>query len=197
MQNNSFDFQAHNALTTWQVFRNIWICSYMNTLMFKKRPNFLNSSPTSTEDALRLLSTLSGRFWQQTAIFPVSLWALVVELHPLNWARARAQFSGCSSTTNAHSETGQMAVCCQNLPLGALSSLSASSSWLTSYLESSVFFWTRGDSGKCDKRTARHHRKCVPESIPKMEETLGTVYPQWRGLLWRGQCLKCCKIKFL
>ena len=37
-------------------------------------------------------------------------------------ACARAQFSGCSSTTNAHSETGQMAVCCQNLTLGALSS---------------------------------------------------------------------------
>jgi len=39
----------------------------------------------------------------------------------------RAQFSGCSSTTNAHSEMGQMAVCCQNLPLGALSSRSAPS----------------------------------------------------------------------
>jgi hypothetical protein len=37
-------------------------------------------------------------------------------------ARARAQFSGCSSTTNHHSETGQMAVCYQNLTLGALSS---------------------------------------------------------------------------
>jgi hypothetical protein len=37
-------------------------------------------------------------------------------------ACARAQFSGCSSTTNAHSETGQMAVCCQNLTLGVLSS---------------------------------------------------------------------------
>ena len=40
-------------------------------------------------------------------------------------ACASAQFSGCSSTTNAHSETGQMAVCCQNLTLGALSSRSA------------------------------------------------------------------------
>jgi hypothetical protein len=39
-------------------------------------------------------------------------------------ACARAQFSGCSSTTNAHSETGQMAVCCQELSLGALSSRS-------------------------------------------------------------------------
>jgi hypothetical protein len=40
-------------------------------------------------------------------------------------ACARAQFSGCSSSTNAHSETGQIAVCCQNLTLGALSSRSA------------------------------------------------------------------------
>jgi len=42
-------------------------------------------------------------------------------------ACARAQFSGCSSTTKAHSETGQMAVSCQNLPLDALSSRSAHS----------------------------------------------------------------------
>jgi len=40
---------------------------------------------------------------------------------------AEAHFSGCSSTTNAHSETGQMEVFCQNLPLGALSSRSAPS----------------------------------------------------------------------
>jgi 5-formaminoimidazole-4-carboxamide-1-beta-D-ribofuranosyl 5'-monophosphate synthetase len=40
-------------------------------------------------------------------------------------AYARAQFSGSSSTTNSHSETGQIAVCCQNLTLGALSSRSA------------------------------------------------------------------------
>jgi hypothetical protein len=53
----------------------------------KKRLTFLNSAPTSTVSALRLLSAPSVRFWQQTAIYPVSLWALVVELHPLNWAR--------------------------------------------------------------------------------------------------------------
>jgi len=40
-------------------------------------------------------------------------------------ACARAQFSGCSSTTNAHSETAKMAVCSQNLTLGALGSRSA------------------------------------------------------------------------
>ena len=27
-----------------------------------------------------------------------------------------------------------------------------------------------------------------------MEETLGMVHRPWRGLLWRGQCLKCCKM---
>jgi hypothetical protein len=71
---------------------------FLNLRVFKKkRPDFLNSSPTSKEDALRLLSC------------------------------ALVQFSGCSSTTNAHSETGQMAVCCQNLPLDALSSRSAPS----------------------------------------------------------------------
>ena len=58
--------------------------------MFKKRPNFLNSTPTSTDSTLRLLSTHSVRFWQQTPICSVSLWALVVELHLLNWARALA-----------------------------------------------------------------------------------------------------------
>jgi hypothetical protein len=61
---------------------------FLNLRVFKKRRNFLNSSPTSTEGALRLLSAPSGRFCQQTAICPVSLWPLVVELHPLNWVRA-------------------------------------------------------------------------------------------------------------
>jgi len=36
----------------------------------------------------------------------------------------------------------------------------------------------REDSGKCDKGTACHHRKCVPGSVPTMEETLGMVYRQ-------------------
>jgi uncharacterized integral membrane protein len=40
-------------------------------------------------------------------------------------ACARVQFSECSSTTNAHNETGPMAVRCQNLTLGALCSRSA------------------------------------------------------------------------
>jgi hypothetical protein len=35
-----------------------------------------------------------------------------------------------------------------------------------------------GDSGECDKRTALHHRKSVPGSIPPLEETLGIVSRQ-------------------
>jgi hypothetical protein len=79
---------------------------------------------------------------------------------------------------NTHSETGQMVVCCQNLPLGALGSRSAPSLLFGELFKKFGLFSTQGDSGKCDKRTVRHHRKCVPGSIPTMEETLGTVYRQ-------------------
>ena len=68
----------------------VFYCVLLNTPVFKKRPNFLNSVPTSTEGALRLLCATTGRFWQQTAVCPISLWASVVELQPLNWARAQA-----------------------------------------------------------------------------------------------------------
>jgi hypothetical protein len=91
-----------------------------HTPVFKKRPNFLNSSPTSTESALRLLNAPSGRFWQQTAICPVLLWALDIELHPLNWSRAQA-------VRRINPTNGPKAVCCQNLQLGALSSHSVPS----------------------------------------------------------------------
>jgi hypothetical protein len=65
-------------------------CNVAHTPLIKKRPNFFNSKPTSMESALRLLSTPSIGFWQQTTIYPISLWALVVKLYPLNWARAQA-----------------------------------------------------------------------------------------------------------
>ena len=56
----------------------------------------------------------------------VILQALIVTLSLIRrTACAVAQFSGCSSMINAHSVTGQMAVCCQNLTLGAVSSRSA------------------------------------------------------------------------
>jgi hypothetical protein len=38
---------------------------FQNLRVFKKRQNFLNSAPTITEGALRLLSAPSGRFWQK------------------------------------------------------------------------------------------------------------------------------------
>jgi hypothetical protein len=58
--------------------------------VFRKRPNFINSAPTTTQSALRLLTAPSVKFWQQTAICPFSLWALVVELHTLKWASVQA-----------------------------------------------------------------------------------------------------------
>ena len=58
--------------------------------MFNKRPNFLKSAPTSTGGVMHLQSTPSIRFSQQTAISPVSLWALVVKIHLLKWASAQA-----------------------------------------------------------------------------------------------------------
>ena len=42
---------------------------FLNLRMSKNKPNFFNSSPTSTEGALRLLNAPSCRFWQQTAIY--------------------------------------------------------------------------------------------------------------------------------
>jgi hypothetical protein len=54
--------------------------------VFKNTQNISNSAPTSPESTLRLQRAPSGRYWQQTATRPFSIWALVVELHPLNWA---------------------------------------------------------------------------------------------------------------
>jgi hypothetical protein len=57
-------------------------------------------------------------------------------------ACARAQFSRCSSTTNAHSKTGQMAVRCQNLTLGVFSSRSALCVLVGALFEKLSLFWT-------------------------------------------------------
>jgi hypothetical protein len=82
----------------------------------KKRPNSLNCEPTSIESALRLLSAPSVRFWQRTAICPVSLWALVIELHPLNWAYAQAVRRISDKVTMKESVCVYVCVCvCENL----------------------------------------------------------------------------------
>ena len=79
--------------------------------VFKNRLNFLNSTPSSTVSALRLLSAPSVRFWQQIAICPVSLCALVVELHPLNWARAQAVRRISDKVTMKELEKQRVCVC--------------------------------------------------------------------------------------
>jgi hypothetical protein len=66
-------------------------------------------------------------------------------------ACARSQFSGCSSTTNAYSETKQMAVSCQNLPLGALSSRSASSVLVGALFKKFGLFLNTGVDALCEE----------------------------------------------
>jgi hypothetical protein len=61
-------------------------------------------------------------------------------------ACALAEFSGCSWMTNTHTETGQMAVCCQNLTLGALSSRSALSVLVGALFQKFGLFLNRGYS---------------------------------------------------
>jgi hypothetical protein len=68
--------------------------------------------------------------------------SFIVTLSPIRWtACTRAQLSGSSSTTNAHSVTGQMAVCCQNLTLDTLSSRSASSMLVGALFKKFGFFF--------------------------------------------------------
>jgi hypothetical protein len=117
--------------------------------LFKKRPNFLNSAPISTESALRLLSAPSVCLVKQLKCVGKIVTKFAAKFHKYTHthththtrcssssfivtlslirrtACGRAQFSGFSSTTNAHSDTGQMTVCCKNLRLGAISSRSA------------------------------------------------------------------------
>jgi hypothetical protein len=56
---------------------------FLNLRVFKKRPNFLNSSPTSTKGALLLLSAPSGRFSESNCLFWVALF--VSESRYLFW----------------------------------------------------------------------------------------------------------------
>jgi hypothetical protein len=74
----------------------------------------------------KIFTKFAAKFHKHTNTCSSSSFIITLSLI-LRKACARAQFSGCSLTTSAHSETGQMTVCCQNLPLGALSSRSAPS----------------------------------------------------------------------
>ena len=78
-------------------YRAVLLAHFRESSCVQKRPNCLNSSPISIEGALRLhVHKLFAGLIRRTVC-------------------ARAQFSGCSSTTNAHSVTGQKAVRRQNL----------------------------------------------------------------------------------
>ena len=70
-----------------------------------------NIYDTSDLRWIRQLSAPSVRFWQQTAICPVSLWALVIELHPLNWALAQAVRWISDKVTMEELEEQRVCVC--------------------------------------------------------------------------------------
>jgi hypothetical protein len=59
---------------TWSFYLHLGKRGPIILLYSKRDRTFLNSAPTSIESALRLLSAPSVRFWQQTAICPVSLY---------------------------------------------------------------------------------------------------------------------------
>ena len=66
------------------IFKNrtrIWVMS--------KRACKYELSRQPAPSALRLLTATYRRVWQRNAFCPLSLWPLVSELHPLNWARAQ------------------------------------------------------------------------------------------------------------
>jgi len=121
MINNAFPIKKHNqhhldlSLTDWSV-------------LFLVEETFTQSSPyvwlSNWNVSVNFLPSLQQNFTytgRSSSSFIATL-SLIRRT-----ACARARFSGCSSKTNAHSETGQIAVCCQNLTLGALSSRSARS----------------------------------------------------------------------
>ena len=108
------------------------ICVYKacskKTELSKQRANQHRGRATATERTQRQVLTTNFH-WPRFSM-SISRRATSAELSiriNRRTACARAQFSGCSSKTNTHRETEQMEVCCQNLPLGALSSRSAPS----------------------------------------------------------------------
>ena len=46
---------------------------------------------------------------------------------------------------------------------------------------------------KLDTGPSRHPAKQVPGRVPEVEKTLGAVYQEWRGVLWRRQVWVSCE----
>jgi hypothetical protein len=76
-----------NVEIYWKVWQATW--QYGGSAYTLGTKGYKRTLGISTEGALQLLSAPSVSFWQQTTICPVSPRELVVELHPLNWARAQ------------------------------------------------------------------------------------------------------------
>jgi hypothetical protein len=80
---------------------------------------------------------------------------------------------------NAHSETGQMAVCSQNLTLGALSSLSALSVLVGALFKKFVLFLnTPRIITTCKSNTKAHDPQKAPNNPLSGHRSLQTVLPE-------------------
>jgi hypothetical protein len=124
------------------------------------KPNVLNSAPTSAEGTLR------------------------------RTACARAQFSGCSSTTNAHSEMGQMEICCQNLPLGALTRRSAPSLLVGALFKKFGLFLNTRRFRKMWQENCAPSQKVRSRKHPNNGRNVGNDVSPVEGTILKGTVLK-------
>ena len=97
----------------------------------------------------KIFTKFAAKFHTHALLFRFFLCHFVTLSLIQRTACARAQFNGCSSTTNTHSETRQMTVCCQNLTLGALSSRSVLSMLVGALFKKVSFFFNTSRMREC------------------------------------------------
>ena len=109
----------------WKNKTNILIFDQLIRAFFWLRLRLIQSSPYAWSINWNVSVKFLPSLQQNLTHTRCSSSSFTVTLSLIQWtACARAQFSRCSSTTNAHSKTGHVAVYCQNLTLGALRSRS-------------------------------------------------------------------------
>ena len=134
--------------------------------MFKKRPNFLNSAPTSIERALRLLSAHRFRFWQHIAICPISPRALVVELQSLNWARVQAVRRISDKVTMKELEEHRARFCVWNFAANLVNILQRHFSCLTKHMGRTVW----GERSAMSGLSVLKRAECRSVKIPGLDD---------------------------
>ena len=102
-ENQTWILHHNNVLAHVSLLIRIYLAKHQTSVV-PHPPSSPNLVPPDFFLFPKLKTTLKGRHFQTIERFRKIR----------RTACAHAQFSGCSSTTNAHSETEQMAVCCKN-----------------------------------------------------------------------------------